>query len=74
MNLYGKLQNRKKRNIKFLFENQNEGQNIMLLRDQNKQKGFTLKLYSFVNLEEHADHALFSPISLPANLPQLSPT
>ena len=38
------------------------------------QKRFTLLLQSFSNLEEHADHALFSSISLSANLPQLSST
>ena len=38
------------------------------------QKRFTLLLRSFSNLEGHADHALFSSISLSANLPRWSPT
>ena len=41
---------------------------------QFDQKGFTLLLRSFSNLEGHVDHALFSPISLLVNLPRLSPT
>ena len=37
-------------------------------------KSFTHLPYHFANLEVHAVHALFSPESLPATRPRLSPT